>query len=114
VSSYQVKRSTDWFVWAAPTLLRGTLDLFNEGNSLRGENTVADLNPARVKARGDEMHTNYDKFKLIVVRMSIEAHTTYPVQMITALNREGVELQFNQSYRFEVTTNPLGKHYITS
>jgi hypothetical protein len=35
---------------------------------LRGENTVADSNPARVKARGGEMHTNYHKFKLIVVR----------------------------------------------
>jgi hypothetical protein len=30
------------------------------------------------------------------------------------LNREEVELQFNQSYRFELTTNPLGKHYINS
>jgi hypothetical protein len=39
-----------------------------EDNSLRGENTVADSNPARVKARGGEMHTNYHKFKLIVVR----------------------------------------------
>jgi hypothetical protein len=33
-------------------------------------------------------------------------------QIIPASNREGVELQFHQSYRFEITTNPSGKHYI--
>jgi hypothetical protein len=27
---------------------------------------------------------------------------------------EGVELTFNQSYRFKLTTNPLRKHYINS
>jgi hypothetical protein len=54
VSSYQVKRSPDWFVWAAPTLLRGTLDLFNEDNSLRGENTVVDSNTVRVLSRESE------------------------------------------------------------
>jgi hypothetical protein len=68
VYSYILKRSPDSVVWSAPTLLRGELDSFNEDNSLRGENTVADSNPARVKARGGEMHTNYHKFKLIVVR----------------------------------------------
>jgi hypothetical protein len=52
-------------------------------------------------------------FKYIGFVMSIEAHVLL-VQMNTALNRKGVELPFNQSYRFEVTTNPLGKHYITS
>jgi hypothetical protein len=46
-------------------------------------------------------------------RLSIETHVL-PVQIIPALNREGVKLQFNQSYRFEVTTVPLGLHYITS
>jgi hypothetical protein len=45
--------------------------------------------------------------------MRIETHVM-PVQIIQALDREGVELQFNQSYRFELTTNPLGKHYINS
>jgi hypothetical protein len=45
--------------------------------------------------------------------LSIETHVL-PVQIIPVLNREGVELQFNQSYRFEVTTVPLGLHYITS
>jgi hypothetical protein len=45
--------------------------------------------------------------------LSIEAHVL-PVQIRPALNQEGVELQFNQSYRFELTTNPLGKHYINS
>jgi hypothetical protein len=68
VSSYILKRSLDSVVWSAPTLLRGALELFNEDNSLRGENTVADPNPARVKAQGGEMHTNYHKFKLIVVQ----------------------------------------------
>jgi hypothetical protein len=48
VSSYILKRSPDSVVWSAPTLLRAALDLFNEDNSLRGENTVADSNPARV------------------------------------------------------------------
>jgi hypothetical protein len=43
--------SPGWFVWAAPTLLRGEPDLFNEDNSLRGANTVVDSNPARVKAQ---------------------------------------------------------------
>jgi hypothetical protein len=45
--------------------------------------------------------------------LSIETHVLQ-VQIIPALNREGVELQFNQSYRLEITTNPLGKHYIIS
>jgi hypothetical protein len=39
-----------------------------EDNSLRGENTVADSNPARVKARGGEIHPNYHNSKLIAVR----------------------------------------------
>jgi hypothetical protein len=65
------------------------------------------------KSTGGEVHTNYDKFKLIVDQMSIVTHTR-PVQIITALNREGVELPFNQSYQSEITTNPLGKYYITS
>jgi hypothetical protein len=37
-----------------------------------------------------------------------------PFQSNIALNREGVKLPFNQSYRSEVTTVPLGLHYITS
>jgi hypothetical protein len=45
--------------------------------------------------------------------MSIETHVM-PVQIIPALNREGVELPFNQSYQSELTTNPLGKHYSNS
>jgi hypothetical protein len=48
VSSYILKRSPDSVVWSAPTLLRGAPGLFNEDNSLKGENTVADSNPARV------------------------------------------------------------------
>jgi hypothetical protein len=45
--------------------------------------------------------------------LSIQTHAL-PLQIIPALNREGVELQFNQSYQFKLTTNPLGKHYINS
>jgi hypothetical protein len=56
---------------------------------------------------------SFQIFKLNGYSLSIEAHAL-PVQIITALNREGVELLFNQSYRFEVTTVPLGLHYITS
>jgi hypothetical protein len=52
-------------------------------------------------------------FKLNGFLLSIEAHVVL-YQINPVLNREGVELQFNQSYQFEVTTNPLGKHYITS
>jgi hypothetical protein len=76
-------------------------------------NIGAEFEPGTWKSTSGEVHTNYDKFKLIVVRMSIVKHTR-PVQIRTALNREGVELPFNQSYQAEVTTNPLGKHYITS
>jgi hypothetical protein len=51
--------------------------------------------------------------KLIGLLLSIEAHALVD-QIIPALNREGVELTFDQSYQFEITTNPLGKHYIIS
>jgi hypothetical protein len=47
------------------------------------------------------------------IPLSTEAHVVLD-QINPALNREGVKLQFNQSYRFELTTNPLGKHYINS
>jgi hypothetical protein len=67
VSSYQVERSPGWFVSPKRAVLRGALVLFNEDNSLRGENTVADSNPERVKARSGEIHPNYYNFKLIVV-----------------------------------------------
>jgi hypothetical protein len=45
--------------------------------------------------------------------LSIEPHVVLD-QISPALNREGVELSFNQSHRFELTTNPLGKYYINS
>jgi hypothetical protein len=45
--------------------------------------------------------------------LSIEPHAVLG-QMNSTLNWEGVELQFDQSYQFELTTNPLGKHYIIS
>jgi hypothetical protein len=51
--------------------------------------------------------------KLNGLYLSVEAHIIQAVINI-ALNREGVELPFNQSYRSEVTTVPLGLHYITS
>jgi hypothetical protein len=56
---------------------------------------------------------HFQIFKYIGVVLSIETDVL-PVQIIIALNRDGVELPFNQSYQSEVTTNPLGKHYITS
>jgi hypothetical protein len=52
-------------------------------------------------------------FKYIGSVVSIEAHIVLN-QIITALNWEGAELQFNQSCRFKLTTNPLRKHYINS
>jgi hypothetical protein len=51
--------------------------------------------------------------KLNGLLLSIEAHVVVD-QINPALNREGVELTFNQCYQFEITTNPLGKHYIIS
>jgi hypothetical protein len=76
----------------------------------------ADSNPARVKAR-EEVHTTGDIYfkhlRTTGFSLSGEIHVL-PVQINTALNQEGVELTFNQSYQFEITTNPLGKHYITS
>jgi hypothetical protein len=76
----------------------------------------ADSNPARVQAQ-DKVHTterilvSYTKNRW--ASLSIETDVL-PVQIIIALNQEGVKLLFNQSYRFEVTTVPLGLHYITS
>jgi hypothetical protein len=66
-----------------------------------------------VVAVGFVWSANYDRFKLNGFSLSIETDVI-PVQINMALNREGVELPFNQSYRFEVTTNSLGKYYITS
>jgi hypothetical protein len=51
VSFYILKRSPGWFVWVAPTLLRGKPYLINEGNSLRLPERCNDLNLARVKSR---------------------------------------------------------------
>jgi hypothetical protein len=76
----------------------------------------ADSNPARVLSRKGvaRLKIFFFFYKQIERRtLSIEAHVV-PVQFIPALNREGVELQFNQSYRTELTTNPLGKLYINS
>jgi hypothetical protein len=76
----------------------------------------ADSNPARVLsrkglARLKEFYLHL--FRKYRIPLSIETHVL-PVQITPALNQEGVELQFNQSYQFEVTTVPLGLHYITS
>jgi hypothetical protein len=37
-----------------------------------------------------------------------------PVQFNSELNREGIEPPFDQSYQIEITTDPLGPHYIIS
>jgi hypothetical protein len=68
----------------------------------------AESNPARVLSRQNVARLKI--LKLIYTQINrctlcIETHVL-PVQIIPALNREGVELQFNQSYRFELTTNP--------
>jgi hypothetical protein len=76
----------------------------------------AESNPARVLSRRSVARleeNNFQIFKLNSFSLSIETDVI-PVQISISLNREGVELPFNQSYRFEITTNPLGKHYVTS
>jgi hypothetical protein len=63
--------------------------------------------------RGTTENNYFQIFKLNRFLLSIKAHVVLD-QINPALNREGVELTFHQSYRFEITTNPLGKQYITS
>jgi hypothetical protein len=79
-------------------------------------NTGVESNPARVitrEVRHDWKNIYFQIYKHNGSALSIETDVL-PVQSNTALNREGVELPFNQSYQFEITTNPLGKHYVTS
>jgi hypothetical protein len=79
-------------------------------------NIGAESNLVRVITREvqhDWKNVYFQIFKHNGLLLSIEAHVAL-VQINTALNREGVELPFNQSYQFEVTTVPLGLHYITS
>jgi hypothetical protein len=76
----------------------------------------AESNPARVLSRRSVARleeNNFQIFKLNGFSLSIETDVI-PVQISISLSREGVELPFNQSYQFEITTNPLGKHYVTS
>jgi hypothetical protein len=76
----------------------------------------ADSNPARVIAR-EVWHDWGYLFSMIIKKgwlsLSIKLDVL-PVQINTALNWEGVKLPFDQSYQFEVTTDPIGPHYITS
>jgi hypothetical protein len=74
VSSYQVKRSPGWFVSPKQAVLRGALALFKEDNSLRGENTVAESNPARVLSRQSE-DIEFQIFKIYQLLLSIVPHT---------------------------------------
>jgi hypothetical protein len=99
--TYTVKRRT------IPNYGRATL--FNAYQRCRIEPGTCIV--ARSVARLKNIY--FQIFKLNEFLLSIKAHVVLD-QINPALNREGVELQFNQSYRFEVTTNPLGKHYITS
>jgi hypothetical protein len=76
----------------------------------------AESNPARVLSQKGVARLKIFTFIYNQIdrrTLSNETHVL-PVQIISALNREGVEQQFNQSYRSELTTNPLGKHYINS
>jgi hypothetical protein len=99
--TYSAKRRT------IPNYGRATL--FNAHQRCRFEPGTCII--ARSVARLKNIY--FQIFKLNGFLMSIEAHVVLD-QINPALNREGVELQFNQSYRFEVTTVPLGLHYITS
>jgi hypothetical protein len=85
----------------------------NENNSLRGANNGAESEPGTCKSTTEEVHAELSNIQIYQHPLSIETDVS-PVQINTALNREGVKLPFNQSYQFKVTTNPLGKHYITS
>jgi hypothetical protein len=60
--------SEGWFVWAAPTLLRGGPYLKNEDNSFRGANTVGVSNPARVLLRESEARLIFQIIKYITIR----------------------------------------------
>jgi hypothetical protein len=76
----------------------------------------AESNPARVFSRQSVARLKIFIFSYTQINrrtLSIETHVL-PIQIIPALNRKGVELTFIQSYRFELTTNPLRKHYINS
>jgi hypothetical protein len=79
----------------------------------------AESNPARVLLWQSVARQKIFIFSYIKIdrhTLSGETHDL-PAQIIQALNQEGVELvelTFNQSYRSELTTNPLGKHYINS
>jgi hypothetical protein len=114
--TYQVEISESCFVWVAPTLLRGGPYLKIEEQPFSTFTRGADSNLARVLAR-EVWHDWKYLFSMNIrnrwISLSVETDVL-PVQINTALNQEGVELPFDQSYWFEVTTNPLGKHYITS
>jgi hypothetical protein len=97
VPSFYIKMSEGWFVWAAPSLLRGKPYSKNADNSLRGANNVGVLNPARVLSRESVARFIFQIFKYIGVVLSIDTDVL-PVQINITLNREGVELPFNQSY----------------
>jgi hypothetical protein len=117
VPSYYMKLSEGCFLWAAPTQLRGRPYSINADNSLRGANTTeyrCRIEPGSciiIARSGARLIFKYSN--MYQLPLSTEAHFVL-VQINTALNREGVELPFNQYYRFELTTNPLGKHYIIS
>jgi hypothetical protein len=68
--------------------------------------------PARVLARTTERILFYF-IKKCPISLSIGA-LLLPVRISTALNWEEVKLAFDQSYQFEITTDPLGSHYIIS
>jgi hypothetical protein len=92
--------------------------LKNHAHSIRSTGLNNRFNPNTACVLWREMWHDWKIFIFIYDRidrrrLSIETNVLQ-VQIIPALNREGVELQFNQSYRFEKTTNSLGKHYIIS
>jgi hypothetical protein len=75
----------------------------------------ADLNPARVIAW--EVWHDWGYLLSMIIKkgrlsLCIESDVL-PAEINTALNQEGV-VPFDQPYQFEVTTDPIGPHYITS
>jgi hypothetical protein len=116
VPSYEVKISESCFVWTHITAACARPYFKIEEQAFSTLTRGAESNPARVSSRRSVARleeNNFQIFSLNGFSLSIETDVI-PVQINIALNREGGKLTFNQSYQFEVTTVPLGLHYITS
>jgi hypothetical protein len=100
VPSYYIKISEGCFLWATPTQLRGGPYSINDDNSLRGANTTeywSRIEPGSCIIARSGARLIFKYSNMYQLPLSTEAHFV-SVQINTALNREGVELPFNQSY----------------